>query len=164
MKKIMLVAVLCVLGFALLGQAQGKLFLRIDHGDVALEIGGTEEAGGISGDPNVRIALFSNQFGEFTNNVWVLVGGKWGDLVDFRDLKDSLSRYLATSNKALFCIYPSDFYNPDEMFQVLALGDSVLIRGICEDDDHFIAIKISLDEAQELVDALSVALTLAKKP
>ena len=163
MKKIMVIAVFCVLGFALLGQAEGKLFLRIDHGDVALEIGGTE-AGGFSDQPDVRIALFSNQFGEFTNNVWVLVGGKWGGLAAFRDLKDSLSRYLATSNKALFCIYPSDFYNPDEGFQVLGLGDSVLVRGTVTDGDHYIVIKLSLDEAQKLVDALSTALTLAKKP
>jgi len=161
MRKIMLVAVFCVLGFALLGQAQGHLFLRIEHGDVALEIGGTEAGSFYYGsDVDVCIALFSSHLGEYIHEHWSL-SSEWGDLADFRNLRDSLSQYLAASNKVFTCIYPSDLYHP-EYFQVLGLGDSVLVRGTNE--GHFIAMKLSLDEARKVADALSTALTLAEKP
>jgi hypothetical protein len=155
MRKIMLVAVFCVLGFALLGQAQGHLFLRIDHKDTALEIGGYSISF-VTHNPEVCIALFS-KFGEFSYD--------WWGLDDIRDLKDSLSQYLATSNKSLTCIYPPDEYVP-QYFQVLGLGDTVLIRDVCyySNHDHFIAMKLSLDEARKVADALSAALTLAEKP
>ena len=101
MKKIMLVAVLCVFSIALLGQAEGKLFLRIDHKDVALEVGGYIEST-FTHQPKVCIALFSNQFWEFSYN--------WWELDDIRDLRDSLNQYLIAPNKGLSCIYPSNEY------------------------------------------------------
>ena len=169
MKKVIplvTVTVLTVLAFALLGQAQGHLFLRIEHGDVALEIGGTE-AGSNSNEPEVHIVLFSNHLGKSIDNTWWLVPNMEFEsrvLGDFRNLRDSLSRYLAASNKGFACIYPSDEYDPGLGFQILGLGNAVLIRnsewegsGDCE-REFFIEMKLSLNEAQKVVEALTTAL------
>jgi len=150
MRKILLIAVFYVFGIALLSQAEGKLLLRIDHKDAALEIGYSSTY-----EREVCIALFSKQFGKLTYDWWE----------DIHGLRDPLRQYLAASNKELSCIHLPNKYDP-QRFQVLGLGDTVLVRGICYSEEiyYYIAIKLSLDEAQELVDALSAALTLAKKP
>jgi len=152
MRKIILIAVFCVFGIALLSQAEGKLLLRIDHKDAALEIGYSSTY-----EPEVCIALFSKQFGKLTYDWWE----------DIHDLRGPLSQYLIAPNKEFSCIYRPDKYDPRH-FQVLGLRDTVLVRDVCyhsnEESYHYIVIKLSLDEAQELVDALSAALTMAKKP
>ena len=57
-----------VLGLSLLGQAQGRLLLRIDHEETALEIGYTKP-GNCSKD-DFCIALFSKQLGKFATKRW----------------------------------------------------------------------------------------------
>lgn len=164
MKKVItLVIVVLVLGFTLLGQAQGHLFLRIEHGDVALEIGGTEAGSSTSDEPEVHIALFSSYLGKYIDNKWWLVANmefESHDLADFRNLRDSLSRYLAAPNKGLACIYPPDEYDPDLGLQILGLGNAILIRGTKDEDkaSFFVEIKLSLNEAQKVVEALTTAL------
>jgi len=149
MRKILLIAVFYVFGIALLSQAEGKLLLRIDHKDAALEIGYSSTY-----EPEVCIALFSKQFGKLTYDWWE----------DIHDLRDPLRQYLVASNKELSCIYLPSEYDPQK-FQVLGLGDTVLVRDICYSEEiyYYIAIKSSLDEVQELVDTLLATLTLAKK-
>ncbi len=180
MKKVIpLVTVLFVLGFGLLGQAQfpsspwpaeGRLFLRIDHGGAALEIGysgtfgGTPSGAAELAKPAFCIALFSKQSGKFTTKYWWLEDKD--NVRDFRYLRDSLERYLAASDKGFSLIYPSEhFYIPDQVFQVLGLGNTVLIRGVGHEGSgdserrFFVEVKLSLNEAQKVVDALTVALS-----
>lgn len=152
-KTIPLVAVLLVLSFSLWGRAQGNLLLRIDHAEAALEIGSTE-----STQAAFCIALFSKQSGKFTYEYWQLDNEL--KVWDLRNLKNSLRQYLAVSNKGFSCIYPSDYYYPDEGLQVLGLRDTILVRDVCHaDSDSFVSIKLSLDEAQEMLDAITMALS-----
>ena len=157
MKKVIpLVTVLLVLGFGVLGQAQGHLLLRIDHEETALEVGYTGPGGSYESD--FYVALFSKRLEKFATEHW------WLDekqrVSDLRNLRDSLKQYLAAPNKGLSCIYPSDFYDPGQEFQVLGLGNTILIRGIDHEDsgDVFVEIKLSLNEAQRVVAALTTAL------
>ena len=156
MKKVIpLVTVLLVLGFGVLGQTQGHLLLRIDHEETALEIGYGKQAA--SSESHLCVALFSKQLEKFVIERWFF-DEKW-DVNDLRNLRDSLKQYLAALNKGLSCIWPSDSYDP-RYSQVLGLGNAILIRGIEHEDsgDFFVEIKLSLNEAQRVVAALTTAL------
>ena len=125
-----------------------ELLFQVERNEVRLEV--VENYTSYMPEPEYTFALWDGRTNHF---LYVKFPVK-----DLEELVERLSMCLDGPNFP-YVIYPSPgFYNPRASLQILSLVDSVLVRMVNWETQFFIQIKLTLEDAKELMQALEEAL------